>query len=272
MSQPKSRANQLPRIAPTTSSPAAIRRSGLLQPPAGRGEAATGGRGLRARPPPRLPRPSRRPVPVAGCFSGSFGRGGLSRSGISTPPVNPGTLSPTERCCSPPATSRAGSHCAEFLGAREVRRGGRRRSGASVGGGSGLGGVRGRGTTRRRLFGPSPSCGSSVPLHGHGARAVVLRGAGAVPPAAATTSSGLPSRARMRRTAAGLSTVVFGPPPVDLAPQLRHQAHARGRRQLTLLSHVADAAQILVDDLVALDPHEVPSGAGVLDTVALIIK
>jgi hypothetical protein len=46
-----------------------------------------------------------------------------------------------------------------------------------------------------------------------------------------------------------------GPAPVDLIAQLRHQPHPRGRRQLPLLCDVSDAAQILVDDLVAFDTH-----------------
>jgi hypothetical protein len=56
----------------------------------------------------------------------------------------------------------------------------------------------------------------------------------------------------------------LGPLPVDLAPQLRDEPHPLTGRQLSLLGQVADPAQIVVDDLVALDPHEVPSGEAYL--------
>lgn len=52
----------------------------------------------------------------------------------------------------------------------------------------------------------------------------------------------------------------LGAAPVDLVAQLRDQAHPRGRGQLPLMSDVPDAAQILVDDLVALNPHGTPPG------------
>ena len=65
----------------------------------------------------------------------------------------------------------------------------------------------------------------------------------------------------MRRTAAGLSTVALARRRSISLRSSGDQTHPGGRRQLPLLGHVADAAQILVDDLVALDPHEVPSGA-----------
>src|SRR5690606_19890372 len=52
--------------------------------------------------------------------------------------------------------------------------------------------------------------------------------------------------------------------PVDLVAQFGDQPHPGRRGQLPLLRHVADAAQVLVDDLVTLDTHEVPSGADAL--------
>ncbi len=47
--------------------------------------------------------------------------------------------------------------------------------------------------------------------------------------------------------------------PVDLVPERRDEPHPGARRQLVLLGQVADAAQVVVDELVALDPHAVAS-------------
>ncbi len=127
--------------------------------------------------------------------------------------------------------------------------------GAGAGADSGAAG-RGRGTARRRPLSRSAFRGSASRCTGTAVGGGSDgRGAPLVPPAASTMSSGLPSRSRMRRTAAG--TVHGGPGavPVDLVAQLGDQPHAGGRRQLPLLGHVADTAQVLVDDLVALDPH-----------------
>ena len=198
----------------------------------------------------------------AACFSGSFGRGGLSSIGDLHAAGEPGDAL-TERCALHPPPVGLDRTAAEFLGLAVCGDEGASKKASAGAGFSGWAG-RGRGTTRRRLFGCRlPSRGSSSRCTGPG-RGSRAGGGGA----AARGRHDLVGAAEPGEDAAdGGGTVDGGlrPAPVDLAPQLRHQAHARGRRQLPLLGHVADAAQILVDDLVALDPHEVPSGAGVLD-------
>lgn len=261
MSQPNSRANQFPRMAPTTSSPAAIRRSGLLQPPSGEGEAATTG-GLRL---------GRDLLGFHGLLGGRWRYRLFLRLLRPRWPEQIGDLHAageprdalTERCALDPPPVGLGRTAAEFLGARRVRRRGRVEEGVGGGGLLGLGGARARYDPAQALRQPPAVLRLVVPLHRH-LGGGPLRGG-----AAARGRHDLVGAAEPGEDAADGGGTVDGslrPAPIDLAPQLRHQAHARGRRQLTLLGHVADAAQILVDDLVALDPHEVPSGAGVLDT------
>ena len=316
MSQPRPRANQLPRTAPATRRPAASsrKRVGPAADADGRNRrrVATGVRdgclGLRgrrgsrpspcaatgsSRTRPNVPARGRLPAPAAFVH----GRGGLPGGRPSAPagtcfggrgPEQFGDLHPAdEPRHAVPEAEGAAVHpppvglrraVAELVRAREVGRGGR------VVGRRGLrrrlGGARARHDPAQPLRRPGPRGRVGASGRGaavHAVRAVRARctgtAAAAVPERPRCRCRrrrrrprrrprpGLPSRSRMRRTAAGLSTVVLGPAPVDLVAQLRDQAHPGRGRQLPLLGQVADPAQIVEDELVALDPHEVPSGA-----------
>ncbi len=145
---------------------------------------------------------------VSGSASGSGFGGGLSSSGISTPPTKPGTLSPTPNALLS-TRHQSGWVALSPSSSMLAMCGG---EGTSDGAGSGdARSGRGRGTTRRSPFARPPplSSGSRSRSRCTGTWAGGACGAPAVPPAASTTSSGLPRWAMMRRTAAGLSTVAL---------------------------------------------------------------
>lgn len=261
MSQPRRSTNQLPSTAPATSRPAAARSSGLLQLPEAR-------RGRRRR---------RVPVSAASSTAATAGFGLLGRRLLllRLPRLRRlqqvrqfhaahearHLLAHTERAAVHPPPVGLDDAVAELVPGGQVRRG------------RALGGRRVRLPGGPRRTGPRddapqhplrPLLRLGLALHGDG-------GGGGAP----RRTAGAFRRCRHDLVGAahagqdapdggGRVDGDFRAAPVDLVAQVSDQAHPGGRRQLPLLGHVADAAQILVNDLVALNPHEVPSGAGAL--------
>ncbi len=139
----------------------------------------------------------------AGSFGVSFGGGGLRSSGISIPPVKPGTLSPSANPL--PFSTRHQSGCSTLAPSSDAlaRCGAEGPSSGSAAGAALVRRVRGSGTTRRSPFGRRSSSWSRCA----GTEGVGAWGTPAPVPAAATISSGVPRPLRMRCTAAGVSTV-----------------------------------------------------------------